>query len=65
MEENSYVDFGIDYEVLDEFLCEFVLDVTYKALNVLSRKQCNQFMEWFDDEMDAVYFISLAYFLAY
>lgn len=52
MEEKSYVDFGIDYEVLDEFLCEFVLDVTYKALNVLSQKQCNQFMEWFDDEMD-------------
>lgn len=52
MKDDECIDFGIDYEILDEFLNEVVVEITNQALYTLSRQQCDQFMEWFSDEFD-------------
>lgn len=48
MKENSFAGLYIDYEILDEFLNSFTMEVTHQAVNTLSRKQCDSFMEWFN-----------------
>lgn len=52
MKDDEYIDFGIDYEILDEFLNEVVMEITNQALYTLSRQQCDQFMEWFNKVLD-------------